>query len=161
MTDSYRLQPDESAPDGIRRIARAQIDLAHEQLTGRGERDIGKAVHEARKTFKRVRALLRLARDELGDEVYRRENAVFRDAGRGLSGVRDAAVLVETLDDIRERYGDELPDGAFAGLRDALAAEAGSTRASRAGWPRSPAGCRDGEQVLELRAQQVVGSSGE
>jgi CHAD domain-containing protein len=130
MTDSYRLQPGEGAADGVRRIARAQIDLAHEQLTGRGERDIGKAVHEARKAFKRVRALLRLARDELGDEVYRRENTVFRDAGRTLSGVRDAAVLVETLDDVVERYGDELPDGAFAGLRDALAADARTAHAS-------------------------------
>jgi len=124
MADTYRLQPGEGVPEGVRRIAHAQIDLARDELSGRGEADIGKAVHEARKAFKRVRALLRLARDELGDEVYRRENAVFRDAGRRLSGVRDAAVLVETLDDLQQRYGDELPGDAFAGLRDALATEA-------------------------------------
>jgi hypothetical protein len=110
MATTYRLQPGEGTSEGVRRIAR----------------DIGKAVHEARKAFKRLRALLRLARDELGDEVYQRENTVFRDAGRELSGVRDAAVLVETFDDVVARYGDGLPDDAFAGLREALAAEARS-----------------------------------
>jgi CHAD domain-containing protein len=120
----YRLRPEEGAPEGVRRIARGQIDLAREELTGQGKSDVGEAVHEARKAFKRVRALLRLARDELADDVYRRENETFRDAGRALSGVRDAAVLVETLDDIRTRYAGELPDGAFGGLRDALDEEA-------------------------------------
>jgi CHAD domain-containing protein len=124
MATTYRLQPGEGTSEGVRRIARDQIDLARDQLSGRGERDIGKAVHEARKAFKRLRALVRLARDELGDDVYRLENADLRDAGRTLSGVRDAAVLVETLDDLLERYGDELSHGAFVGLRDALATEA-------------------------------------
>jgi CHAD domain-containing protein len=121
---AYRLAPDESAPDGVRRIARSQIDLAHAQLSGNGEDDIGAAVHEARKAFKRLRALLRLARDELGDDVYRHENETFRDAGRSLSGVRDAAVLVDTLDDLVGRYGDELIEGTFARLRAVLESEA-------------------------------------
>ena len=120
----YRLQPDEPAPDGVRRVARGQIDLARDELAGDGHKDIGDAVHEARKAFKRVRALVRLARDELGDEAYRRENETFRDAGRALSGVRDAAVLVATLDDVIARHGDELADGRFGALRDALADEA-------------------------------------
>jgi CHAD domain-containing protein len=121
---AYRLQPTEPTPDGVRRIARGQIDLAHEELTGDGHGDIGDAVHETRKAFKRLRALVRLARDELGDEVYRRENTTFRDAGRALSGVRDAAVLVATLDDVIARYAGELAIGTFRGLHDALADEA-------------------------------------
>jgi CHAD domain-containing protein len=120
----FRLQPGEGAADGIRRIARGQIDEALDQLSGKGEGDIGAAVHEARKSLKRLRAVVRLARDELGDDVYRHENATFRDAGRDLSGARDAAVLVETLDAVVERYRDELPDGAFAGLAVALDEEA-------------------------------------
>jgi CHAD domain-containing protein len=120
MTDTraYRLQPDERADDGVRRIAHGQIALAREQLAGDG--DVGEAVHEARKAFKRVRALARVARDELGDDVYRRENARYRATGRVLSGVRDAAVLVETLDALVARYRDELPRRAFAGLRATL-----------------------------------------
>jgi CHAD domain-containing protein len=125
----YRLRPDEEAADGVRRVARGQLDLAADQLAGKGEGDLDTAVHESRKAFKRVRALVRVARDAVGDEAYRRENVVFRDAGRRLSATRDAAVMVETLDDLTERYRDELPDDAFSGLREALASEAAAASA--------------------------------
>jgi CHAD domain-containing protein len=105
----FALEPDEPAADGVRRIARGQLDDVAEHLDVSDD----KSVHEARKSFKRLRALLRLSRYELGDEVRRRENAAFRDAGRALSGARDAAVLVETLDGLDPK--------AFSGLRAALA----------------------------------------
>jgi CHAD domain-containing protein len=118
----YRLERGEDPAAGVRRIARGQIDGAVDEL--RSDGDVGEAVHEVRKSFKRVRALVRLARDELGDEAYRRENAMFRDAGRELSGARDAKVMLETLDGLTRGHREELGPGAFAGLRDALAAEA-------------------------------------
>jgi CHAD domain-containing protein len=123
---AYRLRRGEDAGDGVRRVARGQLDLAGERLeAGTGMRgDLDGAVHETRKAFKRLRALVRVGRDALGDEAYRRENTIFRDAGRRLSSARDAAVMVQTLDDLGARYRDELGDGAFAGLRDALASEA-------------------------------------
>jgi CHAD domain-containing protein len=132
MATTYRLRKSEGAADGVRRIARAQLDLAAEELdAGTAPRgDLDGAVHETRKAFKRLRALVRVTRDALGDEAYRRENTIFRDAGRRLSATRDAAVMVETLDDLRERHRRELDAGAFAGLRDALSAEAAA--ASRA-----------------------------
>jgi CHAD domain-containing protein len=120
----YRLRTDEEAANGVRRVARGQLDLAADHLAGKGEGDLDTAVHESRKAFKRLRALVRVARDALGDEAYRRENVAFRDAGRRLSATRDAAVMVETLDDLTERYRGELSDDAFSGLRDALASEA-------------------------------------
>ncbi len=123
---AFRLRRGEETADGVRRVARGQLDRAGEELdAGTGPRgDLDHAVHDTRKAFKRLRALVRLSRDALGDEAYRRENAIFRDAGRRLSSTRDAAVLVQTLDGLAERYRDELDDGAFAGLRDALASEA-------------------------------------
>lgn len=94
---SYRIEAHETLPEGIKRIALEQIDQALEQLTDRPEgRD--EAVHDARKRFKKVRAVLRLVRDEIGEDVYQAENRCFRDAGRRLSAVRDSAVLIETLD---------------------------------------------------------------
>ena len=126
---AYRLHPQENVPDGVRRIARGQADVALEQLDGSAGGAASDAVHEARKALKRLRALVRLSRDALGDEVYRRENVTLRDAGRRLSGVRDAAVMVETLDDVARRFRDEIPEGAFAGLRDALVADAEAARA--------------------------------
>jgi CHAD domain-containing protein len=120
----FRLHGGEGVADGLRRIARAQIDGAVEGLRDRDGTDVGEAVHDARKSFKRLRALVRLARDELGTETYRRENTAFRDAGRGLAGARDAKVLVETLDGVTEAFADELPDDAFAPLRARLVTEA-------------------------------------
>src|SRR4051812_21853218 len=123
---AFRLRRAEDTGDGVRRIARGQLDLAGSRLdAGTGLRgDLDGAVHETRKAFKRLRALVRLSRDALGDEAYRRENTIFRDAGRRLSGARDAAVLVQTLDGLAARYRAELGDDAFAGLRAALASEA-------------------------------------
>jgi hypothetical protein len=119
----FRLRKKERPGDGLRRIADEQIELAARHLRGEAGEDEGDAVHEARKAFKRVRAIVRLARDELGDDVYRRENTAFRDVGRRLSGARDAAVLVQTLDAVRSSDGGPLDDAAIDRLRAALAQE--------------------------------------
>jgi CHAD domain-containing protein len=118
----FRLAPDEGAADGLRRIARGQIELASDRLES-GD-DVAEAVHEARKSLKRLRAVVRLARDPLGDEIYRSENRAYRDTGRELSAARDAQVLGETLDALTDRYRREIDDDAFAGLREAIAADA-------------------------------------
>jgi CYTH domain-containing protein/CHAD domain-containing protein len=119
----FRLGSDERVPEGLRRIVRARLDEAIGGLDAAGDDALDEAVHEARKSLKRVRAALRLARDELGDEVYRSENAGFRDAGRRLSGPRDSQVVVETLGALCERCRGELPPGGFTALRDALRQE--------------------------------------
>lgn len=92
---AFRFRTNESAPAGFRRLAISQISRARRQLA-EGQ-DHGVAVHEARKSLKRVRALLRLVRPALSDEQYRRENARFRDIGRMLSASRDRQVMRETV----------------------------------------------------------------
>ena len=117
----FRLEADETVREGITRIARGQLDLAIELLDGGGGRP--EAIHEARKALKRIRAVLRVCREWLGEERYRQENTILRDAGRSLSGARDAQVLVETLDGLGEPLGHEVPDGTWSGFRDLLVAE--------------------------------------
>jgi len=119
----FRLAPDEAPRAGIGRVARGQLDIAIELIQGR-DGDSAEAVHEARKALKRVRAVLRLCRGWLGEERYRQENTILRDAGRSLSGLRDAQVLVETLDGLREPLGPELPEDAWSGFRERLTADA-------------------------------------
>jgi CHAD domain-containing protein len=119
-TRAYRLFPGETVAAGVRRIARGALDHAIELLEASAGDDLPEAIHEARKTLKRLRALVRLARDALGEETYRLENQAFRDAGRELSSVRDAQVTVDTLEGLRTRFGEELPADAFAGLHAAL-----------------------------------------
>lgn len=82
----------------VRRIASEELGLAVEQLRDAPARDPDRAVHDARKRLKKVRSALRLVRDDIGDEVRRSENAIMAGAGRSLSGMRDAQVMIETLD---------------------------------------------------------------
>src|SRR3954447_20864014 len=108
---SFRFLEDESVPDGLQRIAHGRLDHALDELRGKSDSSTEEAVHEARKDMKKLRAVLRLARDELGDDVYRHENECFRDAARALSGARDADVMLGTLKGL---------DGSFPELRSAL-----------------------------------------
>lgn len=93
---SYSIAHDESVDAAIRRIAEEQIVRAREQLTDQ-KLPREKRVHEARKRFKEMRALLRLVREPLGD-AFAVENAAFRDIGRELAATRDADAVLEALD---------------------------------------------------------------
>ena len=112
----YRLKQSESVPEGVRRMATEQLDKAVEHLgCPDGKRD--EHIHEARKAIKRLRALVRLVRGDLADGVYALENQCYRDAGQRLSGLRDATVLVETLDRLVESLGNDVPKSRFAQVR--------------------------------------------
>jgi CHAD domain-containing protein len=125
---SFKLRQGEPVPRGIARIARGRIDHAVDELEGRTDSSPEKAVHEARKDMKKLRAVVRLVRGEIGHHVYRRENATFRDAGQELSGVRDADVMLATL--AKLEY--DIPAATTRDLHEALEAHkartAGGTR---------------------------------
>ena len=50
---AFRLYRNETIPDGIRRVARGQLDQARAELEDSPKRKLPSAVHEARKSFKR------------------------------------------------------------------------------------------------------------
>jgi CHAD domain-containing protein len=120
---SYRLEARESLPTNIKRIATEQVDQALEQLRHPPDDDRDEAIHDARKCFKKIRAVLRLVRDEIGEQSYKQENTCYRDAGRRLSDIRDSAVMVETLDEIIQHFDDQLAPEAFVSFRDRLVEE--------------------------------------
>ena len=121
----FALLPGERPGEGLRRMALGQFDLAIELL----EADWGgllteHAVHETRKSLKRLRALTRLLEDELGPRACARENALLRGAGMRLAGARDAEVIVDTLDRLCARHPRELGRRrSLPELRSALVAE--------------------------------------
>jgi CHAD domain-containing protein len=119
---SYQLERGETAPAGIRRIATEQIDEALALLAD-PHGDLDRVIHNARKCFKRLRAVLRLVRSGLGKTVYRRENALYRDLGRRLSSVRHSAVKLQTLQALVAPHTDRLILDAAAHMRDRLARE--------------------------------------
>lgn len=116
---SYRLEPDESLGAGLKRIIHEQIDRAVLSLENVDD-DPHEAIHDARKRFKKIRAVMRLVRDEVGSEIYRRENVCYRDAGRALSDIRDSYVRVATVDALFDYYADYLDDDAFQETRQRL-----------------------------------------
>jgi CHAD domain-containing protein len=92
---AFRLKLNEPIDKGFRRIGLEQIGRAQRQLEGAASNS-ATAVHETRKSLKRVRALLRLFRTGLGETTFRAENARFRDIGAMLSSARDSQVLIQT-----------------------------------------------------------------
>jgi len=126
---AFQLKAKESVSDGIRRNVRRQIEKALNHLGAkrkphqRGASENEAVPKEVRKCFKKVRAALRLVREELNDDVYREENWCFRDAARPLSEVRDAEMLVETVDKLtRQQFTEAVESGAFAKIHEALLA---------------------------------------
>jgi len=121
---TYRLRKEESATEGMRRIALGRAEKAVERLREAPRlEDPSDCIHGARKDLKKLRAVLRLLRRALGDDLYRIENDRYREAGRLLSPSRDARVKLETLDALRERPGGQLPVAATDEWRELLRAE--------------------------------------
>jgi len=116
---AYRLKHGESVPKGVKRIAREEIESAVEYLRGRSGVDPDKAVHEVRKSIKKMRALLRLVAAGL-DGAYDQENARLRDIGRQLSELRDADAVIGAFDGLKGRCQSSLGNGEMASLRRPL-----------------------------------------
>jgi CHAD domain-containing protein len=131
---TFALLDGEPAAGGIRRIADGRAADALEQLRSTEGAAAGEGIHEARKSLKKLRSLLRLTRPRLGKGLYRLESARFRDAGRVLAGHRDADALIETVAGLEERFADELGPAALWRLRQKLEAER-DVRRTTAGRP--------------------------
>lgn len=116
---SYRLLEDEPLHLGVSRIAYEQIDEALGYLQDSGDA-LDEAVHETRKCLKKLRGLLRLVRKEIGETVYKRENVMFRDAGRLLSDLRDCKVMIDTLERAVEAFLDAEENEAYVSLHASL-----------------------------------------
>lgn len=99
---SYKFETSISLQKNIRSVATEELDgclLALESM------DIHEAVHDIRKRLKKLRALARLFRDEMGEKNYKSVNIYFRDLGQELSPIRDLTAHMETIEAIRSRYG--------------------------------------------------------
>lgn len=110
MAYAFALE-DRTLARGARRIALEQVGRALDQID-RPSLPQAEAVHEIRKSVKKLRALLRLLRPGLPHHAAL--DALLRDAAGRVGGLRDAAVLLDTLDALSPR--------GFPAIRAALAA---------------------------------------
>ena len=98
---SFRIDPTRSFVEEIKHTGRELIDDAIALLKDQPD-GTDRAVHDARKKFKRIRALYRFLEREAPD-FRKTENARFRDTARSLSAARDA---LATAHDVLSRRRD-------------------------------------------------------
>jgi CHAD domain-containing protein len=110
-----QFRPDESTSKEVRRVASEELAQAVELLSTK-EPDLDTAVHEARKRIKRLRALLKLVRGELGS-AYDEVNGELRSIARRLAGAREAAATLEAIDRLKADKGDHAAQELFAAAR--------------------------------------------
>ena len=129
MKSAWRFNPGEPLEQAFRRTASDEIRSVRSALRS-DSGDLDKSIHEARRSFKRLRALLRLASPAM-ERPYEKENRRLRDAGRLLAPARDAAVLVHSFDGFAESHGQDLDSAHLAGLRSRLARKGDAPAAER------------------------------
>lgn len=112
---SLRIRPRCPVGDEVRRIALELVRAAAHSLDDASGSGAAEATHEARKRFKELRALLRLAdgTDHAAELTLARHE--LRDAGRCLAAARDAVSRMEAIEALDAR-----PDSAAAPLLDRL-----------------------------------------
>ena len=116
---AYRLEREETVSAGLKRVVREQIDSAVERLSGEKKTTRDEAIHSSRKSIKKVRATLRLARRDMGES--RAEHARLRDTAARISEFRDAFVIISTLDELKKKYKDEAGGVKLRSIRAGLA----------------------------------------
>jgi CHAD domain-containing protein len=144
------LPEDATVEAALRRIAREEAEGALSEVRGTGP--LAPRVHAMRKAVKKLRGLLRLVRPVFPDA--KAENEVLRDAGRGLSDLRDAAVQLATI----QRLSEDLPEDRRARLLAPFEAAAGHQDQEAAprllpAFAASMAGLRDRSQNWTLDAE--------
>ncbi len=102
---SLNLLKNESIKQGFYRLFGEIINYAKESLINIERFDY--SIHEARKSFKRLRSLIRIYRYAIDDEIFAELNTLFRDAGRQLSHFRDIDAISECLHKIEFKNGEK------------------------------------------------------
>lgn len=149
---SYHFKKsDKTAQASVRRVALDQIDSALAEIDGT-ELTLEQIVHQVRKRCKKLRALTRLVRPGLSD--YPRENAVFRDLARMLSGVRDQDVLIHSCDSICRHFDKDADQDIMRALRSRLVTDKDERTAG--GMDDRLADFRNGMLQARERAQMWV-----
>ncbi|MGA7410778.1 MAG: CHAD domain-containing protein, partial [Bryobacteraceae bacterium] len=116
---SYLLMASESTAAGIKRVIEEELQSAASQLSQKSIARQDEAIHDARKSIKKIRAALRLVEDDL-PVLFRRENRRLRDTGRKLASFRDAAASIEIFDKVIAGLGERPGKATLSSIRRVL-----------------------------------------
>lgn len=113
---AYRLRTDEPVGKGLKRVVRKELENAIAQLDRDKPRD--DAVHDARKSIKKVRAVLELV--NLKKQGGRSIDDLRR-AAHMLSPLRDAEAMLESTEALYSRGSQSIPSAARSAVTATLA----------------------------------------
>lgn len=114
---SLRIDLKESVQSNTERMLQVFLDDCRTSLQNE---DPHKAIHESRKTMKKIRAFCRLMRGEIGSKTYRKSNTFYRDVARQLSDARDITAMLDTLQHHQEDLDTPLSGQAFQDIKNHL-----------------------------------------
>lgn len=97
---SFHFKKAESPARALRRVCRERIGAALGRLR---ESDRPAALHGVRREIKKLRALFRLVRGEIGRDVYRKGAKALRAAAGSLAASRDARAILKAFDKLAGR----------------------------------------------------------
>lgn len=95
----FYLTKRESTHQSIKRIFTGLIKENISLLNNHSE-EVDKSIHDCRKNFKKLRAVLRLVRSDLSPHFYKTHNIHFRNLSRKIAGLRDSFVIIEALENL-------------------------------------------------------------
>ena len=116
-------------------IHRILLDQFHSIImqSEMSQEEVHKSIHESRKSMKRIRAVLRMIRDEIGYSSYYRENTFYRDLSRKLSEIRNFEVLSGSIKNLQEDLSNTIPADVFALLEEELGRQRNMVMGGQAG----------------------------
>ncbi|MFW5887159.1 MAG: CHAD domain-containing protein, partial [Bacteroidota bacterium] len=97
---NLQIEKGETFAFGIFRIFHGLLDDAVERLSDQDHKD--ETIHEVRKDFKKIRALLRISRYTISKNFYRENNVFFRELAKKLAYTRTSKVHLQTLNKLLE-----------------------------------------------------------
>ena len=112
---AFRLKTQETVAHGLRRLARNHLQAARDELR-KSRPPPGAAIHEARKSLKKVRAIRGLIEADEGSGVRRADKAL-RKVNRTLSELRDASAMLEIFKKLKKRNPHLFDEHTYARLR--------------------------------------------
>ena len=116
---SFELHQRKHIEDELAKIVRRQLRNTTHALTTAADSKFGSAVHESRKSVKKVRAVAALM-EQAGAKLPRKDLKRLKSAASALSRIRDSAAIIETFDRVRHRYPKQLPEHTYGILRRGL-----------------------------------------
>jgi|KBSMisStandDraft_5_1062788.scaffolds.fasta_scaffold11361_3 CHAD domain-containing protein len=118
---SFELHHHKHIEDELAKIVRRQLRNTADALTTSDGSRFRSAVHESRKTVKKVRAVAAFL-TQAGAKLPRRDRKRLKSAAGALSRIRDSAAIVDTFDRVRRRYPGQLPEHTYGIIRRSLIA---------------------------------------